>query len=141
MKDADAWVADGERHLETSWHTDYHSELIAELTAAVAAFEKALKLEPGHVEASRQKGLALERLSTVGHDAQAPEEPAKAHEKVSAPAPPKSEPKLRCPECFSDHVVSQSAHEAYELKCESCGHSEVFVVTDFPRESDSHWLG
>ena len=136
MKDADAWVADGMRHLEMSWHTDYHSELITELTAAVAAFDKALERQPDHPDALREKSLALERL-----DAVKPSEPAKAPEKISAAAPPKSEPKLRCPECFSDQVASQSAYEAYELKCESCGHSEVFVVTDFPRESDSHWLG
>ena len=141
MKDADAWVADGMRHLEMSWHTDYHSELIAELTAAVAAFDKALELQPGHPEASREKRLALERLDAVTHDAGAPSEPAKAPEKAGAVVPPKSEPQVRCPKCYSDQVASWSAPEAYELKCERCGHSEIFVVTDFDRPSDSHWLG
>ena len=140
MKDADAWVADGMRHLEMSWHTDYHSELIGELAAAVAAFDKALELQPNHSDALREKGLALERLDSVKQDAGASSEPAKAPEKVCAAVPPKSEPKVRCPKCYSDQVASWSATEAYELKCESCGHSETFVVTDFERQSDSHWL-
>ena len=136
MKDADAWVADAMRHLEMSWHTDYHSELIAELTAAVAAFDKALELQPGHPEALREKGLALERLEAVS-----PTEPVKVPEKVSAATPPKLERKIRCPRCLSDQVTSQADYEIYALKCEGCGHSEAFVVTDFPRESDRHWLG
>ena len=140
MKDADAWVEDGMRHLEMSWHTDYHSEMIAELAAAVTAFDTALELHPDHLEASRQKGLALARLDALKPDGQAPKEMAKAPEKVSAAALPRSDRKVRCPRCRSNQVALQSTYEAYGLKCESCGHSETFVVTDFERESDSHWL-
>ena len=43
--------------------------------------------------------------------------------------------------CRSDQIGFNSDYEAYELSCETCGHSEVFVVTDFDRKSDNHWLG
>lgn len=172
MKNADDWVKEAMHRLEMSWHTDYRSEMIGELEAAVAAFDQALVLRPDDFDALYEKGLALVRLDRYEdaaasfaralrlrpeiaelrrqlallssqldrhEEAPAAKEPAKALEKVAAPAMTKSEPKVRCPMCRSDRVDLVSAPEAYELKCESCGHSEIFVITWPERESDSHW--
>ena len=174
MQNADDWAKEAMRRVEMSWHTDYHSEMVVELEAAVAAFDQALVLRPDHFDAWYEKGLALVRLDRYEdaaasfaqalrlrpevaelqrqlarlssrlarhEEASAAKELAKAPEKVSAPAATKSEPKLRCPMCRSDRVVLVSVPELYELKCKSCGHSEIFDIMSPERKSDSHWLG
>jgi tetratricopeptide (TPR) repeat protein len=173
MKNADDWVKDAMLHIESCWHTHYHSEMVGELEAAVAAFDEALALRPDHFDALYEKGLALVRLERYEHaaatfaqaqrlrpeiaelrrqlddlssrlerreEAQGAKELAKAQEKAAAPAMTKSEPRLRCPTCRSDRIALGSAPEIYELKCESCGHSEIFDIMSPERESDSHWL-
>ena len=40
MKSADDRVKDAMHRVEMSWHTDYRSEMIGELEAAVAAFDR-----------------------------------------------------------------------------------------------------
>ena len=51
----------------------------------------------------------------------------------------RSGPTYRCPKCRSDQVGSTLLYDAYQLKCASCGHSEIFET--YPeRESDRNWL-
>ena len=62
MTDADACFKEGMKHIELSWHADYHSELVGDLEAAIGEFDRALALQADHAEAWIQKGTALARL-------------------------------------------------------------------------------
>ena len=62
MKNADDWVRDAMQHLESGWHTHYHSEMVDALEAAVTAFDQALALQPDRFDALYEKGMALMRL-------------------------------------------------------------------------------
>jgi len=62
MKDADACFKEGMKHIELSWHADYHSEVLGDLEAAISEFDRALALRPDHADAWIQKGIALARL-------------------------------------------------------------------------------
>ena len=62
MKDADACFKEGMKHIDLSWHADYHSEVVGDLEAAIGEFDQALALQPDHADAWIQKGLALARL-------------------------------------------------------------------------------
>ena len=62
MKDADACFNEGMKHIDLSWHADYHSEVVGDLEAAIGEFDRALALQPDHAEAWMQKGIALARL-------------------------------------------------------------------------------
>ena len=56
-----------------------------------------------------------------------------------AAAPAESESTYRCPKCRSPKVDFNPIFDAYQLKCESCGHSQVFET--YPeQESDAEWL-
>ena len=107
---------------------------------AAATFSQALQLRPEVIELRRRLADLSSRLEQH-EEAPAAKDLAKTPKKVAAPAMTKSEPRVRCPMCRSDRVVEgASAPEAYELKCESCGHSEIFVTTWPERENESRWL-
>ena len=56
-----------------------------------------------------------------------------------APAAALSESAYRCPKCRSGEVGFNPLFDAYQLKCASCGHSQVFET--YPdQESDAEWL-
>ena len=57
-----------------------------------------------------------------------------------ATAPPtESDSTYRCPKCGSSKVEFNPIFDAYQLKCGSCGHSQVFET--YPeQESDADWL-
>jgi tetratricopeptide (TPR) repeat protein len=105
---------------------------------AAAAFAEAQRLRPEIIELQRQREESLRRLARQER-ALPPTERPKASSEPDPPARSRSERKLRCPMCRSDRVVHGSAPELYELKCESCGHSEIFDVMSPGRESDRHW--
>ena len=107
---------------------------------AAATFARALELRPDITELRRQLDQSLSRLAREKLAPAARELP-KAPSEAAAPTPSRPEPKLRCPMCRSDRVVLEGAvPEIYELKCESCGHSEIFDIMSPDRESDSHWF-
>ena len=174
MKSTDDWVREAMQHIESCWHTDYHSEMVAELQAAVAAFDQALALQPDRFDALYEKGLTLMRLERYDRAAAAfavaqrlrPEmtelqrqreeslrrlarqqlaAPATEHPQARSECDPsvrsQSKPQPRCPVCRSYRVAEASGPEMYELKCESCGHSEIFDIMSPERQSDRHWLG
>lgn len=62
MSDADACFKEGMKHIDLSWHADYHSEVVGDLEAAIGEFDRVLAIEPDHAEAWIQKGIALARL-------------------------------------------------------------------------------
>jgi tetratricopeptide (TPR) repeat protein len=62
MDDADACFKEGIKHVDLSWHADYHSEVVGDLEAAIGEFDRALALQPDHADAWIQKGIALARL-------------------------------------------------------------------------------
>ena len=62
MNDADACFQEGMKHIELSWHADYHSELVGDLESAIGEFDRALALQPDHADGWIQKGIALARL-------------------------------------------------------------------------------
>lgn len=56
-----------------------------------------------------------------------------------ASAPAESESTYRCPKCGSARVEFNPIFDAYQLKCEGCGHSQVFET--YPeRDSDEEWI-
>ena len=64
---------------------------------------------------------------------------SKAAADTPAAAPAESESTYRCPKCRSPKVDFNPIFDAYQLKCESCGHSQVFET--YPeQESDAEWL-
>ena len=96
---------------------------------SIPAYQEALRLRPEYLAASARLKVVLRELG-------------KPAEELPVPARSGSEPKRRCPECRSERVVLEGAvPEIYELKCESCGHSEIFDIMSPERESDRHWFG
>lgn len=62
---------------------------------------------------------------------------------TAAETPPaaraESESSYRCPKCGSAKVEFNPIFDAYQLKCESCGHSQVFET--YPeQDSDEEWI-
>ena len=62
MKNAATHFEEGMKAIALSRSADYHSEYIGDLESGVAAFDEALGLEPTHLEALRERGLALALL-------------------------------------------------------------------------------
>ena len=62
LKDAEAWLQDGMKHIELSWQADHQSERTGDLENAVAAFECAISISAEHAAAWAQNGYALSRL-------------------------------------------------------------------------------
>lgn len=62
MKTADQFFEEGMQAISLSHHADYRSEFLGDLQDAVAAFDQALALEPKHLRALQQRGLALALL-------------------------------------------------------------------------------
>jgi hypothetical protein len=56
-----------------------------------------------------------------------------------ASSPAESESTYRCPKCRSARVEFNPIFDAYQLKCESCGHSQV-IETYPEQESDAEWI-
>ena len=62
MTSAAEWFDKGEAAIRLSFSADYQSELKGDLEDAIAAFDQALALEPTHLGALRERGLAHARL-------------------------------------------------------------------------------
>ena len=106
---------------------------------AAATFARALELRPDITELRRQLEQSLSRLAREER-APAAKEIQKPPGEAAAPTPSRPGPKPRCPMCRSNRIVLGSAPEIYELKCESCNHSEIFDIMAPDRQSDSHWF-
>lgn len=121
-------------HLTEHEHDDYnHRNIIKSVRA-----EMRVKLR-GETpsRAAFEKAVADVRASS---DARSAEANRKAVAKAAAAAHPESEPTYRCPKCRSDQVGWTPLFDAYQLKCASCGHSQVFET--YPeQESDGNWVG
>ena len=113
-------------HLTEHEHDDYDRRKIIETLRV----EMRTKLRGETTsKAAFEKAVADVRASSDARSA-----------KAAAAAPPKSEPTYRCPKCRSAQVGSTLLYDAYQLKCASCGHSQVFET--YPeQESDGDWLG
>lgn len=59
---ANDWFEEGLAALQLAWSADTQSDLHADLERAVAAFDEALSLEPGHLRALRERAKVLVRL-------------------------------------------------------------------------------
>lgn len=96
------------------------------------------------VDAVRAEMRARLRGQEPGNVARQPEKAAgtggqKAAADTPAAAPAESESGYRCPKCRSTQVEWTPIFDAYQLKCGSCGHSQVFET--YPeQDSDEEWL-
>lgn len=62
MKTAGDWFEEGMKAIGMSYTADYRSEWTSDHETAVAAFDQALALEPSHLRALVERGLALAKL-------------------------------------------------------------------------------
>jgi hypothetical protein len=121
-------------HLTEHEHDDYDRRKIIE-TVRAEMHAKLRSETPSR--AAFEKAVADVRASS---DARSAEANRKAGAAAAVAAPSPSEPTYRCPKCRSDQVGSTLLYDAYQLKCASCGHSQVFET--YPeQESDGDWLG
>jgi hypothetical protein len=127
----EAFALERHVHLTEHEHDDYDRRKIIDTVRA----EMRAKLR-GEMpsRAAFEKAVAGVRESS---DARAQE--ARQQSAAAAAERAKAELTYRCPKCRSDRVGSTLLFDAYQLKCASCGHSQVFET--YPeRESDGNWL-
>ena len=117
-------------HLTEHEHDDYDRRKIVE---AVRAEMQAKLLGETPSKSAFENAVADVRSAS---DARA----AEANQPAPAKAAQDSASEYRCPKCRSNQVGSTLLYDAYQLKCASCGHSQVFET--YPeQESDGDWLG
>lgn len=119
-------------HLTEHEHDDYDRRKIIEI---VRAEMRAKLLGETSGKSEFENAVADVRASSAARSAEARRKAA-----AEAPATPaKSEPAYRCPKCRSAQVGSTLLYDAYQLKCASCGHSQVFET--YPEQGrDGDWL-
>lgn len=66
MKTAESWYREGFEALHMSFTADRRSDRDDDLTRGVAAFDEVLRLEPAHLPAWRERGLAMAWLERYG---------------------------------------------------------------------------
>ena len=87
---------------------------------------------------ARLFGRKPERVAPQPETVVGPSGPLAATDTPAA-APAESESTYRCPKCRSARVEFNPIFDAYQLKCESCGHSQV-IETYPEQESDAEWI-
>jgi hypothetical protein len=91
------------------------------------------------VDAVREEMRAKLRGENPGKVSSEPQKTVNVAADTPEAAPAESESTYQCPKCRSRQVDWTLLFDAYQLKCESCSHSQVFET--YPeQDSDADWL-
>ena len=128
-----------ERHVHLSEHEHDNYDRRKIVDAVRAELRARLRGRAANPATFEKEVADVRAASDVRAQAARRKAEARTADPVAATPGKESEPAYRCPKCRSGEVGFNPLFDAYQLKCASCGHSQVFET--YPeRESDADWL-